>query len=130
MGAVIAVTVVLLALLIRAKTPSTRFGGHFLTYAMFRDGSRLAVGSAVVIAGVQVGRITKLTVEGPLARVDMRLRDDLDLPVDSFATRRADSLFGDSYVEIIPAGGIDGGQGLRRMKSGDPIAHVVEGSSA
>src|SRR5262249_40862234 len=63
------------------------------------------------------------------ARVDMRLRDGLDLPADSFATRRADSLFGDSYVEIIPSGGEAGASTARRLQSGEPIAHVVEGTS-
>lgn len=128
-GAVILIVVAGLALLVRAKAPSTRFGGSFLTYAKFHDGSRLSPGSAVVIAGVQVGTIEKLTVEGDLARIDMRLRDDLDLPADSFATRRADSLFGDSYVEIIPTGGADGGGSARRLRSGEPILHVVEGGS-
>jgi phospholipid/cholesterol/gamma-HCH transport system substrate-binding protein len=128
-GAVILIAVAIVALLIRAKVPSTRTSGSFHTYALFRDASRLPIGSPVVIAGVQVGVIEKLTIEGPLARIDMRLRDDLDLPVDSFATRRADSLFGDSYVEIIPTDG-EGAAAQRRLKSGEPIAHVVEGSSA
>jgi phospholipid/cholesterol/gamma-HCH transport system substrate-binding protein len=126
--AVIAAVVVGLGLLIRAKLPGETQSGGFLTYALFRDGSKLATGSPVVIAGVQVGVIEKMTIEGGFARVDMRLRDDLDLPADSFATRRADSLFGDSYIEIIPSSEL--GAGGPRLKSGDPIAHVVEGSSS
>lgn len=127
--AVIAIVVVGFALFLRAKIPTTSVGGSFRTYAKFRDGSRLAPGSPVVIAGVRVGTIDKLTVDGQFARIDMRLVDGLDLPVDSFATRRADSLFGDSYVEIIPAGGAEGAGTERRLKSGEPIAHVVEGGS-
>ena len=128
-GAVILIIAASVGLLIRAKVPTTKVAGSFLTYAKFRDGSRLAVGSAVVIAGVRVGVIERLTVEGRVARVDMRLVNGLDLPVDSFATRRADSLFGDSYVEIIPAGGDQGAGNARRLKSGEPITHVIEGSS-
>ena len=128
-GAVILIIVAGLALVVRARLPTTRVEGDFLTYAKFRDGSRLAVGSPVVIAGVRVGVIEKLTVEGSLARIDMRLRDGLDLPVDSFATRRADSLFGDSYIEIIPGGGGEGGATERRLVSGQPITHLVEGGS-
>lgn len=122
---VIAIAVVAVVLAIRAKIPTVKVNGAFLTYAKFRDGSRLAAGSAVVIAGVRVGTIERLTIEGGLARVDMRLQDGLDIPVDSFATRKADSLFGDSYVEIVPYGGA----GTRRLESGEPIAHVVEGNS-
>ncbi|HEX3758025.1 MAG TPA: MlaD family protein [Kofleriaceae bacterium] len=124
---VIAVVVAGVALAIRAKVPSNRVGGEFHTYAMFRDASRLAVGAAVVIAGVQVGVMDKLTVEGGLARIDIRLRDGLELPADSFATKRADSLFGDSYIEIIPCCGE--GSAVRLLRSGEPITHVVEGGS-
>ena len=127
-AAVIAIVVAGAALAIRAKIPSIHVRGDFRTYAMFRDGSRLAVGAAVVIAGVQVGVIERLTVEGDLARIDMRLRNGLDLPADSFATRRADSLFGDSYIEIIPWS--DEGSGAARLlQPGEPITHVVEGGS-
>jgi phospholipid/cholesterol/gamma-HCH transport system substrate-binding protein len=123
--AVIAIVVVAVALGIRSKIPTVKVSGNFLTHAKFRDGSRLAPGSAVVIAGVRVGTIERLTIEGRFARVDMRLQDGLDLPVDSFATRKADSLFGDSYVEIIPYGR----DGEPRLSSGEPIRHVVEGDS-
>ena len=125
---VIAIVVGGLALVIRGVMPSIHVTGEFRTHVKFRDGSRLAAGSPVVIAGVQVGVIEKLTIEGPLARIDMRLRDGLDLPADSFATRRADSLFGDSYVELIPDGG-DGSAAPRLLRSGEPITHVVEGGS-
>jgi phospholipid/cholesterol/gamma-HCH transport system substrate-binding protein len=124
---VIVVVVAGAALGIRAKLPSNHVGGEFRTYAMFRDASRLAVGAAVVIAGVQVGTIDKLTIEGGLARIDLRLRDDLELPADSFATKRADSLFGDSYIEIVPCCGE--GSASRLLRPGEPITHVVEGGS-
>jgi phospholipid/cholesterol/gamma-HCH transport system substrate-binding protein len=127
--AVISIIVGAAALLLRAKMPTVRVAGSFRTYAKFRDGSRLAAGSPVVIAGVRVGVIEKLTVEGSLARIDMKLQDGLDLPADSFATRRADSLFGDSYIEIIPSAGDDGAGAVRRLRPGEPILHVVEGGS-
>lgn len=125
----VSVTVILLVvagavLLVRAKLPRPHVAGKFLTYAKFRDGARLAVGSPVVIAGVQVGVIEKLSVAGSLARIDMRLQDGLELTADSFATRRADSLFGDSYIEIIL-----GAPDARRLASGEPITHIVEGGS-
>jgi phospholipid/cholesterol/gamma-HCH transport system substrate-binding protein len=125
----IVIIVAAAALLVRVKMPSTKVDGGFLTYAKFRDGARLARGSPVVIAGVRVGVIENMTVDGQLARIDMRLQEGLDLPVESFATRRADSLFGDSYIEIIPAGSDEGAAPARRLKSGEPIAHVLEGGS-
>ncbi|TMQ19230.1 MAG: MCE family protein [Deltaproteobacteria bacterium] len=126
--AVILAVIAVAALAVRTRVPTIHVRGTFRTYVKFHDGSRLAAGSPVVIAGVRVGVIEKLTIEGGLARIDMRLRDGLDLPVDSFATRRADSLFGDSYVEIIPSPG-EGAAPARLLRSGEPITHVVEGGS-
>jgi phospholipid/cholesterol/gamma-HCH transport system substrate-binding protein len=127
--AVILTVVAGVVLLINAKIPRPHTEGKFRTYADFRDGSKLATGSPVVIAGVRVGEITKLSVDGRMARIDMKLRDGLDLPADSFATRRADSLFGDSYIEIIPTAVGEGAAPERLLKSGEPLTHVIEGDS-
>jgi phospholipid/cholesterol/gamma-HCH transport system substrate-binding protein len=114
-------------LLIYSKVPNPRVGGTFKTFALFHDGSRLQPGSPVIIAGVRVGDVTELSIAGRLARVDMRLQDYVRLPAaTTFITRRSDSLFGDSYVEIIP--GIDE-PGTRMLQSGEQIAHVEEGGS-
>ncbi len=117
------------ALLIRSQMPTVEIGGQFRTWAKFRDGSRLAVGSPVVIAGVRVGDVTALALEGGLARIDMQLVDDLQIPVDSFVTRRADSLFGDSYLEIIPTSPEPGAPSVRYLRSGEQLVHVIEGGS-
>src|SRR5882762_7311474 len=102
------------ALLLRSKMPTTSIGGGFRTWALFRDGSRLAIGAPVRIAGVRVGDISGLTIEGVFARIDMKLRDDTDIPIDSWVTKKAESAFGDSYVEIIPTGGEEGAPTARK----------------
>ncbi len=126
---VIAVVLVAVMALIYSKMPATKVGQHFTAWALFRDGSRLAVGSPVEIAGVHVGEISKLSVQGDFARVDLLLRDDLDVPVDSWITKRAESAFGDSYLEIIPTVGEEGAPSARRLRPGDRIVHVEEGGS-
>src|SRR5687768_1108020 len=93
---VIVAVVAAIALLMRSRIPDSELGQSFRTYAHFRDGSKLAVGSPVVIAGVRIGDITKISIEGRFARVDMLLKDNPEIPSNSFVTRRADSLFGDS----------------------------------
>ncbi|MCX5744542.1 MAG: MlaD family protein [Proteobacteria bacterium] len=118
-----------LVLFVRARLPTTTVGQDFTTYAKFRDASKLVVGSPVMIAGVRIGEISRLTIEGALARVDMRLRDDTDVPVDSFVTKRAPATFGDSYLEIIPAGGEFGSPTSRKLVSTEPLLHVIEGGS-
>jgi phospholipid/cholesterol/gamma-HCH transport system substrate-binding protein len=118
--------VVGLAALIRSQVRDATVGQRFRAYALFRDGARLAPGSPVVIAGVRVGDITRVSLEGGFARIDLRFRDDLAIPQSSLATRRADKLFGDSYIEIIP--GTEPKPAL--LASGQRILHVIEGSSA
>ena len=122
---VISAVVVVAALYLRSRMPNAQLGGQFLTHAMFHDASRLQVGSPVVIAGVRVGDITRLAIEGRYARVDMRLRENINLPTGTFATRKSDSLFGDSYIELIPAGT----EPVTLLRNGEPIQHVQEGGS-
>jgi phospholipid/cholesterol/gamma-HCH transport system substrate-binding protein len=116
------------AALIYAKIPNTHIGKGFPTYAFFRDASRLAKGSPVRIAGVRVGEVTALTVRGELARVDMHLEGKIELPVDSWITKRAESAFGDNYIEIIPGGG-EGAANAQQLQPGEPITRVMEGTS-
>jgi phospholipid/cholesterol/gamma-HCH transport system substrate-binding protein len=126
---VIVVVVTAIALVIRSKMPATHVGQHFRVWALFRDGSRLAVGSPVMIAGVHVGEVSSLEVADGMARVDMKLRDDTDVPVDSWITKKAESAFGDSYLEIIPDTPEQGAASVRKLQSGDRIVHVIEGAS-
>lgn len=126
---VVAGLVALAAVFLWAKVPDAKVGEKFRIHAMFRDGSKLAVGSPVVIAGVRIGDIERLTIEGNFARVDLVLQDDIQLPVDSFATRRADSLFGDSYIEIIPGMQDPSEPPQALIKPGEAIRHVQEGGS-
>jgi phospholipid/cholesterol/gamma-HCH transport system substrate-binding protein len=121
-GVTIAI-VALVALLIRSKMPATKVGGHFKAWAMFHDGSKLALGSPVRIAGVRIGEIDKLTIVGDFARIDLVMQDGIKIPVDSWVTKRAESAFGDSYLEIVP------GELGKNLASGDQLIHVEEGSS-
>lgn len=119
-----------LLVFIRGRLPKTTVGQQFTTYAKFRDASKLVVGSPIVIAGVRIGEVTELAIEGRFARVDMRLRDDTQIGVDSLVTKRAPSTFGDSYLEILPSGGAaEGATNERLLASGEPLTHVIESSS-
>ena len=116
--------------LLRSKVPTTHVEGSYYVYALFRDGSRLATGSPVMIAGVRVGEVTALTIEAPFARVDMKLANGVSVPVDSWITKRSESAFGDSYLEIIPGGGeTEGAPTAARLPNGGQITHVIEGGS-
>lgn len=126
---VIVLVVALFALWIRSKMPQTTVHGSFATCANFRDGSRLAVGSPVMIAGVRIGKISGLTINGNLAHVDMQLRDGITIAADSWITKKAYSAFGDSYLEIIPTGAEEGATLVRPLANGECLVRVLEGAS-
>ncbi len=116
----------------RVRPP--RVGGQFRTYAHFRDAGGLPVGSRVVIAGVVIGEIDSLAIEGNQARVGMRLRDGVELWDDAYATRKASSVLSDNYVELSP-GGPDASdpdsqaRPHRRLRSGEAIPRVIEAAT-
>ena len=130
------------------KVALPHVGQHYHTWAMFRDGSRLPIGSAVMIAGVRVGEIDGLAIERGMAHVSMLLRDDTVLWSDAWAAKKAASVLGDNYIELSPGGPtlpnatdpapdpldapqplLDAEAPLVRIHSGEPIPRVVEGSS-
>ncbi len=116
----------------RVRPP--RVGGSFHTFGYFRDASGLPVGSRVVIAGVVVGEIESLAIEGGQARVGMRLRSDVALWDDAFATRKASSVLSDNYVELSPGGPDDAdpdraSRPYRRLRSGEAIPQVIEAAT-
>jgi phospholipid/cholesterol/gamma-HCH transport system substrate-binding protein len=126
---VLAALVVGGGLCIRSRMPESEVGEAFRTCALFRDGSKLATGSPVMIAGVRVGEVTGLLIDGDYARVEMTLVDETTIPVDSWVTKRAYSPFGDSYVEIVPTGPDQGAPTGRMLRSGQCLMRVAEGAS-
>lgn len=129
---VILAGVVIVAAVSVLRPPAAR--GAFHTSALFRDASGLPIGSRVVIAGVNVGRIERLTVEGGRARIAMRIRDDIVICDDAWATKKAESALGDNYVEISPgqadpAAATGCAPPHRRLVSGEPVPRVVEAAS-
>lgn len=73
----------------------------------------------VLLAGVQVGNISKISLSGYKARVRMRLTKSVKVPVDSTIAIKSQSLLGDKYIEIIP------GAQRQYFAEGDRITSVV-----
>ncbi|HUQ03691.1 MAG TPA: MlaD family protein [Kofleriaceae bacterium] len=100
--------------------------------ARFKDASGMPIGSKVVVAGLPVGSITSLSIEGRYARVKFRVRKDVPVWSSSVVFKKATSLLGDNYLEIDP-GSADQpdpeGNAAVRLKSGDKILRVVEATS-
>jgi phospholipid/cholesterol/gamma-HCH transport system substrate-binding protein len=69
----------------------------------FDDVGDLVSGHSVQVADVRVGSITGIELtDGFRAKVTMRIKDDLDLPIDSVAVLRTTSLLGEKFIELRP----------------------------
>lgn len=73
-------------------------------YAVFADSGGIRSGSAVAIAGVQVGTVQQVVLEDYQARILMTLPNEVELPKDSIAAVKTRGVIGEKYVEIMPGG--------------------------
>jgi phospholipid/cholesterol/gamma-HCH transport system substrate-binding protein len=72
--------------------------------ADFSNIGGLRVGSSIVIAGVDIGRVKSITLNDYEARVAMRIERGVRLQADSIASIKTRGLIGEKYVEITPGG--------------------------
>lgn len=95
-----------------ADTPSGGAGKGVPIYATFDSASGLTKSTSVEIAGVPVGEVEEIQRAGNKARVKMRIRPDVQLPLDSRVIVRGKGILGDKIISIIP-GEAEEGQSLR-----------------
>jgi phospholipid/cholesterol/gamma-HCH transport system substrate-binding protein len=92
--------------------------GYFVT-AHFKNTAGLDAKSPVEIAGVEVGRVNKITLDGTMAKATLLLKDDVKVPVDSAVAIKAFGILGEKYIEISP------GQSKVYAKNGEELKNVV-----
>jgi phospholipid/cholesterol/gamma-HCH transport system substrate-binding protein len=102
-------------------------------FAYFRDASGLSARSRVQIAGIPVGEISLITLEGTRAKVHLKIRSDVELHEDAVITKRSESLLGDYLLDLNPGTEqtpllVDGGQ-IRRVIDTQGMEAVFESLS-
>ena len=70
--------------------------------AKFSNCTGLRVGSPVMMAGVEIGRITRIGLEDYEASVTMAIQSGLLLQEDGMASIKTKGLIGEKYIEITP----------------------------
>ncbi|NTX06741.1 MlaD family protein [Myxococcus llanfairpwllgwyngyllgogerychwyrndrobwllllantysiliogogogochensis] len=90
-------------------------------WAYFRDASGLAVRGRVQIAGIRVGEIDDIILEGTRARVVLKIREDVDLREDAVVTKRSESLLGDYLLDLNP-----GTENAPKLENGGQIRRVID----
>ena len=79
-------------------------GWGYSVYADFTNASGLAPGSEVEVAGVRVGQVAAIDLNGTRARVTLTLRDDVRLQEDVIASIQTKGLLGERYLLLTPGG--------------------------
>ena len=79
-------------------------GKGYEIQAVFSNSGGLKVGSSVVIAGVDVGRVKRIMLDDYQAHVVMNLPLDVKVQEDAIASIKTKGLIGEKYIEITPGG--------------------------
>ncbi len=98
-------------------------GEGYRVCAHFQNAQGLITKSRVTVAGIPVGYIDRIGLEGNRARVDMRIEPAVQLHNDAKIARRSASLLGEYVLAINP-----GTPGRPRLRDGDCIREVEESS--
>lgn len=71
-------------------------------FALFPSVSGLAKGAPVEVAGVVVGKVVEIGLEGNKAKVKMVISDQVELYRDASAVLRTHGALGDKFIEVDP----------------------------
>ena len=131
-GFVILVGLVMaVVMIIRFSANWGQDNGTYELKAYFNDATGLAPKSQIKVAGIQVGEVSSIRLEGSRALVTFKIRDDIelwsgtgnenDLVDGATVAKKLSGILGDYHLEITP--GIDG----KRLENGDFVPTVLQG---
>ncbi len=96
-------------------------GNVYEVIAQFNSASGLKPGSAVEIAGVEVGRVRAITLQEDRAAVRLAVNDNVKLYTDTIASIKTRGIIGEKFLALSPGGGGD------PLKPGDTIRDTESG---
>jgi phospholipid/cholesterol/gamma-HCH transport system substrate-binding protein len=103
----------------RFVSPAVSGSHGYTVHAYIRDATGLATRSRVTIAGIAVGTLESIRLERGEARLDVKVRTDVDLFENGTLGKKSASLLGESVVVLTP-----GTPDHRKLHDGDEI-HVI-----
>lgn len=111
-------------LVYRTVVPKGSDGQSYVVHGFIKDATGLATKSRVTIAGIPVGTIDSIKLEGGQARVDVRVYASTDLYDNATLGKKSASLLGESIIVLT-----NGTDDQRKLKDGDEIHVIVESAS-
>ncbi len=95
------------------------FGGdYYRVHASFSSVSGLKSGARVEIAGVQVGKVSRISLIDDQAKVELSLKPEVKIGSDVFASIKTQGIIGDKFVQLSPGAEED------FLKDGDEITET------
>lgn len=96
-------------------------GNVYEVVAQFTTASGLKPGSAVEIAGVEVGRVRDIVLKEDRAAVTLAVNNNVKLYSDTIASIKTRGIIGEKFLALSPGGGGD------PLKPGDTIRDTESG---
>ena len=96
-------------------------GDVYEVVAQFNTASGLKSGSAIEIAGVEVGRVRGITLKEDRAAVVLAVNNTVKLYTDTIASIKTRGIIGEKFLALSPGGGGD------PLKPGDTIRDTESG---
>ena len=96
-------------------------GNVYEVVAQFTSASGLKPGSAIEIAGVEVGRVRTIVLKEDRAAVTLAVDDSVKLYTDTIASIKTRGIIGEKFLALSPGGGGD------PLKPGDTIRDTESG---
>jgi phospholipid/cholesterol/gamma-HCH transport system substrate-binding protein len=72
----------------------------YTLYAKFDSISGLKKGSQVEIAGVKIGKVTDITLDGYRAKVKINLKEGIEIDDEAMASIRTKGIIGEKYIKL------------------------------
>ncbi|ORV55936.1 mammalian cell entry protein [Mycobacterium florentinum] len=99
------VAVAVVAVLIGAMLAVHALGAGYRHYtAEFLQAASLRAGNPIVVAGIPVGEVTSMKLDGDHVEAGLKIRDDIVLGKDSRATIKVTTILGSRYLSVQPDG--------------------------
>lgn len=100
LGIFVALAVVAAVVIIEMLGGPEHFMRGYRLFASFSNVQELKPGDRVKMAGVEVGRVEKIQLDGTKAKITMKMKRDAEVKTDSVATIKFTGLMGQNYVSI------------------------------
>jgi phospholipid/cholesterol/gamma-HCH transport system substrate-binding protein len=101
---------------------------YYSVYADFESISGLRENAEIEIAGVNIGTVRGISLAKGMARVEMRIRNDIKLPDDSIVSVKTRGLIGDKMLKVSLGGSpaiVKPGDVMFETESAIDLEHLI-----